>query len=514
MAEGSELPEDCVLNSKYVQIPLEALNSSCRRHIALHLNLEGSLNEDVNLMNDFRGLAEMVGFGYLEIKNFEREKSPTEQLLEDWTSRPEFSPTVGNLWSYLMSLARFDVLTDSKKFIERDCDKYIEVKSRFKTNQKPIQDSTVSQTLDHDVDESAVMTVNDVIKGIPTIYDAFVCYNPEGEDLIFVRKLIEKLEDENGLKLFVPWRDDLPGASHNTVTAKLIEHRCRRMIIVISPSYLQSSACDFQTKFAHGLSPGSRNKKLIPVLIQDCTIPEILRHITCCNYTRKELLEWFWTRLVSSLKAPLNPSECKFRNQTELNTLNLDTSSSVPGWSDSSSSQGSSSLSSVGSSGTSGSSSMSTSTYSSGSSSDTRGNDYIQPTATYPPYLELLSASPPLPRRSNDYERISNIRRLQGVDNSASNEVVADTYGQRTAHYTQPIATQDRSQSPSNAANRGYQTLQTSSSADGQTQQNLSPLARTDLSSQSSSPGVNRRPVPPIPTQNSCKQNEAREYFC
>jgi hypothetical protein len=117
MAEGSELPEDCVLNSKYVQIPLEALNSSCRRHIALHLNLEGSLNEDVNLMNDFRGLAEMVGFGYLEIRNFEREKSPTEQLLEDWTSRPEFSPTVGNLWSYLVSLARFDVLTDSKKFI-------------------------------------------------------------------------------------------------------------------------------------------------------------------------------------------------------------------------------------------------------------------------------------------------------------------------------------------------------------------------------------------------------------
>ena len=64
-----------------------------------------------------------------------------------------------------------------------------------------------------------------VIKGIPTVYDAFVCYNPEGDDLIFVQELIQKLEEENGLKLFVPWRDDLPGASHNTVTAKLIEQR-------------------------------------------------------------------------------------------------------------------------------------------------------------------------------------------------------------------------------------------------------------------------------------------------
>lgn len=59
----------------------------------------------------------------------------------------------------------------------------------------------------------------------PTIYDAFVCYNPEGADLDFVRLLIEKLEVKNNLKLFVPWRDDLPGASHNTVCAKLIEQR-------------------------------------------------------------------------------------------------------------------------------------------------------------------------------------------------------------------------------------------------------------------------------------------------
>lgn len=57
------------------------------------------------------------------------------------------------------------------------------------------------------------------------MYDAFVCYNPEGPDIEFVRVLIEELEVKHGLKLFVPWRDDLPGAAHNTVCAKLIEHR-------------------------------------------------------------------------------------------------------------------------------------------------------------------------------------------------------------------------------------------------------------------------------------------------
>jgi hypothetical protein len=32
--------------------------------------------------------------------------------------------------------------------------------------------------------------------------------------------------------------------------------RCKRMVIVMSPRYLLSDACDFQTKFAHALSPG------------------------------------------------------------------------------------------------------------------------------------------------------------------------------------------------------------------------------------------------------------------
>ena len=64
-----------------------------------------------------------------------------------------------------------------------------------------------------------------VIEGTPTLYDAFVCYNPDGRDIDFVNLLITKLEDENGLKLFVPERDDLPGLSASTTSAKLIQHR-------------------------------------------------------------------------------------------------------------------------------------------------------------------------------------------------------------------------------------------------------------------------------------------------
>lgn len=62
-----------------------------------------------------------------------------------------------------------------------------------------------------------------MFNGRETYYDAFICYTRE--DLEFVRMLIRELEDKQGLKLFVPGRDDLPGDAEHTVTAFLIEKR-------------------------------------------------------------------------------------------------------------------------------------------------------------------------------------------------------------------------------------------------------------------------------------------------
>ena len=58
------------------------------------------------------------------------------------------------------------------------------------------------------------------------MYDAFVCYSMEDpRDRQFVRNMIEEIELQRGLKLFVPGRDDLPGAAENNITAYLIEKR-------------------------------------------------------------------------------------------------------------------------------------------------------------------------------------------------------------------------------------------------------------------------------------------------
>lgn len=98
--------------------------------------------------------------------------------------------------------------------------------------------------------------------------------------------MIRELEQTgHKLKLCVFDRNVLPGSCVWTITSELIERRwgtdltftmtlildiidgpylwlrdcrCKRMVVVISDEYLDSDACDFQTKFALSLCPGKQ----------------------------------------------------------------------------------------------------------------------------------------------------------------------------------------------------------------------------------------------------------------
>lgn len=106
------------LSDKYKDISLDALRVSARKKLSLYLNVQSEIVNDANgLVSDYNGLAEMVGFGFLEIKEFERQKNPTDELLTEWTNRSDLSPTIGRLWEFLVELGRLDVLEDCKNLI-------------------------------------------------------------------------------------------------------------------------------------------------------------------------------------------------------------------------------------------------------------------------------------------------------------------------------------------------------------------------------------------------------------
>lgn len=276
-------------------IPLVALNVTVRKKLGLYLNPKNAVAED------WRTVAEKMGFSYLEITNFENSKNPTNEILKNWQAQNSDS-SVGKLLCILTEAERTDVVEDLRALIDEDVRKYIEFSK--KEEEPPVQvpevDSCVPRT-----PETLGITLGDDPDGMPERFDAFICYCQN--DFQFVHEMIRELEQtEYKLKLCVFDRDVLPGSCVWTITSELIEKRCKRMVVVVSDEYLESNACDFQTKFALSLCPGARSKRLIPVIYKPMSkpFPSILRFLTVCDYTRPCTQSWFWVRLARALSLP------------------------------------------------------------------------------------------------------------------------------------------------------------------------------------------------------------------
>ncbi|KAI4901419.1 hypothetical protein NFI96_018550, partial [Prochilodus magdalenae] len=264
----------------YEAIPVKVLKFSVRKKLGLYLNPTNTVAAD------WRDIAERMGFSYLEIKNYEKRESPFQSLLDDWGTQPD--ATIGKLLLFLEEAERKDIVSDVKYLIDESCREYLE---------KPVQVPVVDSG-----HQDRSITVHD--GHLPEMFDAFICYCQS--DFQFVHEMIKQLEQTDyNLKLCVFDRDVLPGTCVWTITSELIEKR-QRMVVVISDDYLDSDACDFQTKFALSLCPGARTKRLIPVVYKSMKkpFPSILRFLTVCDYTRPCTQSWFWTRLAKALSLP------------------------------------------------------------------------------------------------------------------------------------------------------------------------------------------------------------------
>lgn len=283
----------CSENSvDFYKIPLVALNHSVRKKLGLYLNPASTVAAD------WKTIAENMDFSYLEIKNYEACQNPTLKILDDWQSSCS-DTSVGKLLSLIETADRSDIISDLKPLIEEDCIKYLK-----KQKDPPVQVPEVHSSVK--TPEPYGITMRDDPKGeCPEMFDAFICYCQS--DFNFVFEMIKQLEQTDyKLKLCVFDRDVLPGTCVWTITSELIEKRCRRMVVVISDDYLESEACDFQTKFALSISPGARSKRLIPVVYKTMKkpYPSILRFLTVCDYSRPCTQAWFWSRLARALSMP------------------------------------------------------------------------------------------------------------------------------------------------------------------------------------------------------------------
>lgn len=152
--------------------------------------------------------------------------------------------------------------------------------------------------------EDNILTVHDTQLSKQT-YDAFVLF--ADHDLEFATELIENLET-SGIKLCVKDRDLVAGSFEHEAVMKLISERCNRMIVLISPEFLKSSANKFFVNFAQSLGIHQRRRKIIPCLIRSCILPPTLSYYFVLNYERSGKLYDFWVKLKESIQEPAENS--------------------------------------------------------------------------------------------------------------------------------------------------------------------------------------------------------------
>jgi len=308
------------------------LNASCRNELAVLLNSSKEIpqvcDNGMVVLRDWRGLAELVGMEFQDIRRIgERHASPTLQVL-DWWERKAGS-TLGKLMEFLRCMDRFDVIDDTHLLMKRDIMEHLaknnarsaspsswykkENKIDLSTSQtssvrsfnSDILSSDMQSRMHYNDENENMLTVNDTRESV-TMYDAFICY--EDSDLEFVKDLIHKLEGDFGFKLFVKDRDMLFGVPEYDAQLRVLKERCSRMIVICSPEFLLSSMCNALLTFAQGLSVSEKHRYLIPVICKQCRLPTQLQFVYNLNFVRGNVFGSLWIRLANSIKTPSDNS--------------------------------------------------------------------------------------------------------------------------------------------------------------------------------------------------------------
>uniref|UniRef100_A0A1B6DXX9 TIR domain-containing protein n=1 Tax=Clastoptera arizonana TaxID=38151 RepID=A0A1B6DXX9_9HEMI len=318
-------------------IPLYALRSSSRNYLASLLNCSKVLPSPNGLPRDWRGLADLSGVPTRTIRD-----NPTMSILSSWEELA--SSSLGQLYEFLGEMDRYDIQDDIEDTLYEDAEEYLRKMSSESNSDTILKNG--------DVDKN-ILTVDDVSRlgreGQLQYYDAFVLY--ADEDIDYANKIVDKLENEYHLKLCCKDRDLIGGTQfQHEAIMRLIAERCQRLVIVVTPNFLNSPANKFFVTFAQALGIEQRQRKVIPCIFENCHLPVELKYYFSLNYNRSSTHWNFWDKLRDSISVPnpvaalpfskatvreLNTNEYESYKMLEAPSTKIDKTSELPSFSDS-----------------------------------------------------------------------------------------------------------------------------------------------------------------------------------
>lgn len=284
-------------------VPLLALSVESKQLISTLLNPPKVLPSDNGLPRDWRGLAHAFGMAGETIPLLSSHSNPSDYILETITNTDSRKITIKDLQNALETIERWDVIDDTETLFEKDAQEHA-------TRLKRVQESPTAVNENADPE---ILTIDDQYRsrlGLKKqIYDGFLLY--ADDDYEFAKEMITRLENEN-LKLCTKDRDLIGGLTlTNEAIMKLISNRCNHLIVIISPSFLESPMNTFFLEFAHAVGIDKRQRKLIACVYKECEqLPDPLSYLYNIDYRRRAYFD-FWGKLCESIKPPSTDTENK-----------------------------------------------------------------------------------------------------------------------------------------------------------------------------------------------------------
>ncbi|XP_012531251.1 myeloid differentiation primary response protein MyD88 isoform X2 [Monomorium pharaonis] len=275
-------------------VPLVAATAASRQVIATMLNPMKVLPSDNGLPRDWRGLAHQLELSTELMSLLTSHSDPTIHILT-LLEKNQKDITMKNFQAMMEQMDRWDIIDDTEALFQSDAERYLEHQQRAQMSAEPIDECA----------DQKILTFGDIHRlnqGLETqYYDAFLLYAEE--DIDFVNEMIEKLETQFKLKLCLKDRDLVVGIEfEHEAIMKLISERCNRLLIIVSPNFLKSSANKFFLNYTQALSIEKRQRKIIPCIYKRCELPFQLKYISNLDYNLKGLD--FWGKLHNSIQAP------------------------------------------------------------------------------------------------------------------------------------------------------------------------------------------------------------------
>lgn len=285
-------------------IPIRAMNTSSRSILSQSLNIEQVIPSKEGYRRDYRGLAQLMEFSYNDLVTVQRSNDPMKVLLDSYQSTLRGGKcTIKNVLLMLETIGRYDVIDDVLESLVKDVEAY-------KERERKLAVFRPSQEMDN-------LTIDDQADG-KSMYDAYVCYaDPDLDFVVFLTKFLES--PSVNLKLYIRERDPLIGNMETDGFVEVLQSRCKRMLIILSPDFLSSNECVFQSNVAQALATNERKSRmLIPIVYERCEVPASINMLTKVDLTRGNLtrLDWIWKRLVSSLAGPDRVKSMNFQHLT------------------------------------------------------------------------------------------------------------------------------------------------------------------------------------------------------